>query len=324
MLIVLLIVLIVVVLLFVWDFSPKKIDWGVTFSQEYAQNELGLDWQKTYLAILDDLRVDHLRLSAYWNYNQPSPDTYNFSGLDWQVSEASKRGTKIILAVGRKLPRWPECHDPAWIKNLATEEVQQHQLQFIETVIKRYRGIPNITYWQVENEPFLKFFGECPPLDKNFLKKEIRLVKSLDSRPILITDSGELSTWLPAAFSGGKILGTTLYRVVYNPRFGYFHWFLPPSFYYFKALLVKTFSPTSKVIVAELQAESWHKQNTTLDKMSLEEHFASMSPRQFQKNISFARRAGFDEIYLWGVEWWYFLKEYRQYDFYWQAAKKLW
>ena len=49
-------------------------------------------------------------------------------------------------------------------------------------------------------------FGECPSWyykNDDFLKKEVALVKSLDpSRQIIISDSGEQSTWFGAAKVG--------------------------------------------------------------------------------------------------------------------------
>jgi len=41
-----------------------EIKYGVTFSQFFAQ-QMGLDWRKAYLAVLDDLKVKKLRLIAY-------------------------------------------------------------------------------------------------------------------------------------------------------------------------------------------------------------------------------------------------------------------
>ncbi|MFA5048007.1 MAG: beta-galactosidase [Patescibacteria group bacterium] len=318
------IIIVVVISSFFVSFNKPRIAWGVTFSQPYAQYELGLDWQKTYLAILDDLKVDHIRLSAYWNDIEIKKGVYDFTNLDWQINEANKRQVKIILAVGRRLPRWPECHDPNWVSSTPRIEVENRQLSFVEAVVKRYQNNPNIIYWQVENEPLLSTFGVCPQPDKNFFKKEIKLVKSLVNKPILVTDSGELSTWVPIALVGGDILGSTLYRVVHNSTIGYWHWFLPPAYYYLKAEGIKIISPVQKVIVAELQAEAWHKQYSNLSQMTLDEYFESMSLEQFKSNIKFTKRAGFDEAYLWGVEWWYFMKEKRSYDGYWQEAKTLW
>lgn len=306
------------------DFSQNDIGWGVTFSQYYAQEELGLDWRETYLAILDDLKVDHLRLSAYWNRIEPQQGKYNFSDLDWQINEAADRNVKIILAVGRKLPRWPECHDPGWITSLKEKDIREKQLSYIETVIKRYNHYPNIIVWQIENEPFLRMFGQCPPFDKNFLYQEIELSKSLTNKPIMVTDSGELNWWVEAAKTKADIVGTTLYRVVYNKYIGYIPYILPPAFYRSKGDLIAKLFETKEVIIAELQAEAWHVEGKTLKDMSQEETDQSLSLRQFKKNILFAQKSGAKSIYLWGVEWWYYLKKERQNDIFWQEAKKLW
>ncbi|MFA6421951.1 MAG: beta-galactosidase [Candidatus Buchananbacteria bacterium] len=322
--IVLIVILVLIAFVYILNFSPKKVAWGVTFSQQYAQDELGLDWNKTYIAILDDLKVDHIRLSAYWNGIEPAKGNYDFTDLDWQINEASKRNVKIILAVGRRLPRWPECHDPNWIKNMDIEDVQARQLEYVERVVRRYDGNKNIVYWQVENEPYLKYFGQCPPLDKKFFKKEISLVKTISQKKILVTDSGELSLWFPAANSGADVLGTTLYRVVYNKTFGYWKWFLPASFYWMKSVSVEKFTPIDDTIVAELQGEAWHKAGENLSLMSMQDSFESMSIDQFKENIKFAKKAGFNETYLWGVEWWYMMKEKNSYDGYWSEARKLW
>lgn len=324
LLITLLLIVMVIIAVYLLDFSKPKVSWGVTFSPEYAQNELGLDWKKTYLAILDDLKVDHLRLSAYWNWVEGEKDKFYYDDLDWQINEASKRNIKIILAVGRRLPRWPECHDPSWLASSSQSEIEARQLAFVENIVKRYDSNPNIIYWQIENEPFLKFFGKCPSLNRELLEKEIKFVKLFSSKPLLITDSGELSSWFPAGSSGADLLGTTLYRVVYNPRFGYFRWFLPPAFYSAKVKLLETFTPIKKVIVAELQAEAWHKEDKMLAEMTNQEAFESMDIKQFKSNINFSRRAGFSESYLWGVEWWYFLKEQKGDASFWEEAKKLW
>jgi len=301
----------------------RPMNWGVTFSPLYAQNELGVDWRAAYTAILDDLKVSRIRLSAYWNQIEAAEGKYDFADLDWQISEAGKRNVKIILAVGRRLPRWPECHDPLWVRNRNSIEVDERQLKYVEAVAKRYAGNKNIIYFQVENEPYLSTFGICPPANTELLKDEIKAVKKITGKPILVTDSGELSTWWPISRSGGDVLGTTLYRVVYNPYIGYFRWFTPPFFYWARVQLLQQFTPIKKVIVAELQAESWHKADQNLAQMTQAELNESMSLEQFKRNIKFTRQSGFDEAYLWGVEWWYVMK-LKNNPAYWNEAKKLW
>jgi len=317
------IVVLLITSLYFLSFS-RPMNWGVTFSSAYAKDELGLDWKEVYLALLDDLRVDHLRLPAYWNQIEKVKGQYDFSYLDWQIDEAVKRNVKIVLVVGRRLPRWPECHDPSWISGMNPVEVDQKLMEFVGTVTRRYAGNKQIIYFQVENEPYLTTFGICPKPDTSVLKEEIELVKKLTGKPVLVTDSGELSTWWPISHSGGDILGTTLYRVVYNPTVGYFRWFTPPFFYWARVQLIEKISPLKRVIVAELQAESWHKAGENLATMTPAELNLSMSINQFRENISFTRRAGFDEAYLWGVEWWYLMKSQKNDPSYWNEAKKLW
>jgi hypothetical protein len=47
-----------------------------------------------------------------------------------------------------------------------------------------------------------------------------------------------------------------------------------------------------------------------------------MSTQMFDEIISFANKTGFDEQYLWGVEWWYFMMT-KDHPEYWQKAQKL-
>jgi len=44
---------------------------------------------------------------------------------------------------------------------------------------------------------------------------------------------------------------------------------------------------------------------------------------KFKGIIDYAQRTGFEEAYLWGVEWWYWKKEHGN-NALWQEAKKLW
>ena len=109
-----LLVVIVVVWLLSLDFTKDQARdplYGVSFSRFHA-DELGLDWKETYLALLNDMGVKHFRFSAHWPLTEPNRDKYNFSELDFQISEAKNRGASVILAVGRRLPGWPECHVP--------------------------------------------------------------------------------------------------------------------------------------------------------------------------------------------------------------------
>ncbi|MDO8581552.1 MAG: beta-galactosidase, partial [bacterium] len=302
------------------DYSNgREPTWGVTFSKAQAQY-LGLDWKQAYLAMFDDLGVRAVRLSAYWNEIEREQGKYDFTALDWQVAEATKRNVRIILAVGRRLPRWPECHDPSWLKNEEGDVAEQKLSAFITAVVERYKKNTLIAMWQVENEYFLSLFGECPKGTKESFAKEVALVRSLDARQILVTDSGELSTWRkPAPF--GDYLGTTMYRVVWNKSIGYWRYtyIFPPVFYRWKALLVG--KSIDHMIGAELQAEPWAPDG--LLALAPGEYKKSLDVKQFFANVDFARRTGISEQYLWGVEYWYWLKETQNDAMLWDAARTL-
>ncbi|OGL59669.1 hypothetical protein A3E96_03845 [Candidatus Uhrbacteria bacterium RIFCSPHIGHO2_12_FULL_46_13] len=292
--------------------------YGVSFSSKQAR-ALQLNSEEAYLAILDDLEVKSVRLAAYWDIIETSPGQFDFSELDWQIDEAGRRNVTALLAVGRKLPRWPECFMPDWARDLAPPQQNKHLLQMLRVVIERYRHREAVVAWQLENEPFVGWFGQCPKLDRTLLQEELNLVRSLSPKPVVITDSGELSTWRRTARFADRF-GTTMYRVTWNPYYGYGFYPLPASLYRLKARLWGL-NP-SDVSITELQAEPWPP-GKPLVEVSLDEQFRSMDFDRFQKNITFARATGFGEVYLWGAEWWYWMKTTQNHPEFWEEAKKL-
>ncbi|NQT49775.1 hypothetical protein HQ571_03730 [Candidatus Kuenenbacteria bacterium] len=318
-LIVLFIIVVIIIsagtVLYFKSFAQDDFKLGVNFSKSYAQY-LGLNWQDTYFAILDDLNVKDVRVAAPWNEIEPVKNYWTFAALDWQVEQAQKRNVGLTLVLGRRTPHWPECHDPVWLKDLPEELVVERQLIMMQKVIERYKNYDNIKIWQVENEPLLNVFGVCPPGDINLLRKEVSFVKTLDDRPVLTTDSGELGLWMVAS-SASDLFGTTMYRVTYNENVGYFYYHLPPAFYRFKAWLVGL--DPDKVFVSELQAEPWAPQG--LLSTSLEEQKKSMDAERLINHVKYAERTGFSGAYLWGAEWWYWLDEVKNDPSLWDTAK---
>ncbi len=319
---IILLILIILIAFFFLGGAPEADDiaWGITFSQKYA-SDLDLEWKETYIALLDELGAKKVRIATYWDLIEPEKGVYDFDDLDWQMEEAAKRGVEVILAIGMKTPRWPECHIPGWAEDIGKEEQQERIMLLLEEVIPRYKNDPIISYWQIENEPFLDF-GVCPWYDKEFFSKEVEKARSLDSdTPILVTESGELSLW----FSGariGDVVGTTMYRQTWWHRAGgfYFKYPIPAVHYYRKALLIRHFFGKN-VIVVELQGEPWGPVPTFV--LDLEEQEKSMNPDIFRANINYAKRTGLDEFYFWGAEWWYWMKVHHQQPEIWEEAKEL-
>ena len=296
--------------------SPRV--WGVTFSHTHATT-LGLEWRQVFEEILDELGVRHLRLPIYWSEVARTKGSWDFDVYDYQIARAEEFGAKVILAIGRKTPRWPECNEPAWVRDISASEQQAEILRYIEVVVERYRGSSAVVAWQVENEPFLPF-GECPPLDVEFFDSEIALVRKLDSgHPVVITDSGELSMWVRAA-KRADIFGTTMYRTIYNKRVGQFTYPLPPNFFRAKRTFTEKIVGHKQMVVIELQAEPWGP--APVNQMSAQESALSMDFDKFRGVINYASQSGFDEFYLWGVEWWYWQKSLGNKDI-WEHAKTL-
>ncbi len=304
--VVVLAVLVIAVLWLAYKPVPDQISYGMSFNTPYAR-ELGLDWQETYDAIIDELGVRKFRLAAHWPMIEPTDGVWNFTELDYQVQRAEEVGATVILAVGRRLPRWPECHIPDWVASQPWEDQKRQQIDYMTAVVERYKDSPAIIYWQVENEPFLSLFAfeHCGPLDEAFLAEEIALVKSLDgTRPILVTDSGNLGTWA-GAYRHGDAFGTSVYVHFWNPELGQFRTILPPWFYRVKEGLMTVLYGEKPTFLIELSAEPWLVAPVT--EVPLKVQYSRMNVDKFNDILSYAAGTRYPEQYLWGAEWWYWL-----------------
>jgi len=146
-------------------------------------------------------------------------------------------------------------------------------------------------------------------------------VRSLDStRPIIVSDSGEWSFWIEAA-KLGDIVGTTIYKKAWLSDIKtYISYPFPPVFYWRKSQIIKKIF-NKDIICVELQAEPWCPNR--LYNCSFEEQDKTMNLELFNKNIEFAKNTGLSKFYLWGSEWWFWLKETHNDVEMWEQARKL-
>ncbi len=285
---------------------PEKIIYGMSFNTMYAE-ELGLDWRESYDAIIDDLGVRNLRLAAHWPMVEPEPGVYNFEELDYQIRKAESVGAEVILAVGRRLPRWPECHVPGWLGELSVADAKEAQLNYMKAVVERYKDNLAVKYWQVENEPFLEVFAfeYCGKLDIDFLDREISFVKEIDpTRPVIVTDSGNLGLWY-GAYKRGDIFGTSVYVHFWNPDLGQFRTVLPPAVYRIKEKVLSVVYGKKPTFLIELSAEPWLI--APIATVPLETQFSRMDLAKFEDILDYAKKTRYERQYLWGAEWWYWL-----------------
>ncbi|MBI2990190.1 MAG: beta-galactosidase [Candidatus Magasanikbacteria bacterium] len=316
------VLLFIVLWLIFWLFSHKRfaVEYGISFNQNHA-SDLGLDWKKVYTESLNELRPKHLRVAAMWSDVEPVQGQFDFSNVDFMMDEAEKRGVKVLLVVGQKAPRWPECHVPGWFSGEG-ENSKENLLRYAEEVVKRYKNHPALESWQVENEPFIGFkFGACAFYDKTLVYDEIALLRSLDTfHKVVVTDSGELSTWRKAS-KAGDIFGTTVYRIVRTPGGMVFSYdWMPAGFYRLKARFWGR--GYEDFIVSELQAEPWFTDSNPMS-TSVEIQEKTMNPDRLRAHIDYVERIGANRAYFWGVEWWYFMKEERADSRYWDMIQEL-
>lgn len=297
------------------DYRPGF--FGVTFSKKFC-SELGLDWKSVYTAVLNDLEVKEIRLPVYWDDIEREEGVFDFSDYDYIFSEGKKHNVNFIANVGWRLPRWPECHAPEWTNGENLSVIQDRAILMLKEVIERYKEDPNITAWQLENEPFFNAFGVCPPSDDEFFNRELELVRKLDDRPVIISATGELSFWTKEA-NLADIFGSTLYRVVWGPWTGYVRYPIPAWFYRLKARLAGV--PRGKAVIIELQAEPWVPYGS-MAYLPEQEARKSFNIEQFKANLQYAINVDFDKAYLWGVEWWYWQYQHENPD-YWVLARAL-
>ncbi len=315
--------------LFLWFHTSEADDyttWGVNFSESQAEY-LGLDAKEVYSAIIHDLGVKYIKLHINWNATEVSQNVYDFSSLDYQVQEAEKNDVKLILVVGMKTGRWPECHVPDWFEDVPEAERKDEILRYVRALTYRYKDSEAVEYWQIENEPFLEF-GTCPEWYYNYgtslVTEEIAAVRAIDSsRKIIVSESGELSNWTTAA-KHADIVGVTMYRSTWNGAEETFgvnpYTFLAPQFYSAKAAYIQHVynKPTISI---ELQAEPWTAK--PLKESKLEVQAQSMNVELFKENIEFAKQAGLGAYYFWGAEWWYWMKTKHDQPEIWNAASEL-
>ncbi len=288
----------------VWAEVPAKQSLGVTFSSMHAR-ELGLDPREAFTALLDDIGVRQFRIPVYWSDAEPKEGEFHWDETDWMMGEAEKRGAKVTLAIGMKVPRWPECFVPDWAER-GDESTRSAALEaFLGGVVARYRNSPALVRWQVENEPLFDF-GVCPKPDASEWRREVALVRDADRQhSVLTTVSGELEAWLPVAGPADD-LGISLYRTTWSPVFGYFHYPIPAWVYRVRALAVRPF--VDSVTISELQAEPWFGE--PIANHTAAEWSTYFTPRDLAGNVAFAARTGISETNLWGAEWWFWLKKH--------------
>lgn len=286
--------------------AGQPYEMGVSFIPDYASS-LGVDPQANMDALLS-IGVRHFRLVSYWSDMEPSPGQYDFSQLDWQFQKAEAAHAKIVLAVGLRQPRWPECHAPAWVDTSQSSDTWQPQLMhFMTEVVNRYKTSPALEKYQLENEYFLQGFGTCTNMSRQRLVAEYNLVKNLDPAHAIVVGRSNNAIGFPTGKPTPDEWSISIYKRVWDA--GVTHRYLEypfPSWYYAFLAGTQLLFWGRDMMIGELQAEPWPPHQQTIQDTSLNEQNKSFNAKRFQARVDYARGTGMHEIYLWGAEYWYY------------------
>lgn len=307
---------------YVHKHSDEPLRLGATFIADYARS-YGLDPDDTLRAILGDLNMKQVRLVSYWEDIEGTKGQYDFSWLDKQFAIANQYHAKVSLAIGLRQPRWPECHQPKWVANEPENQWKPQLYKFMGAVIDRYKNNPALDSYQLENEYFMKVFGLCLNFSRDRLVEEYNLVKAHDSQhPVIISRS---NNWvgIPVRAPTPDKFGISVYKRVWDTTVThrYFEYPLPPWFYAALAGSEEIYSGRDMVI-HELQAEPWPPPGRDVVNTPLDEQFKSMDADRLAKRIRYGEDTGMREIYMWGAEWWYWLKVKKHDPSVWNVVKQ--
>ena len=294
---------------------------GTTFVPKYARY-FGLDPRDTLNAMFSDLGIRDMRLVSYWSEIESSPGTYNFDELDWQFDMAKQYGARVNLAIGLRQPRWPECHMPEWALIQPKSQWEPALMTFIEAVVNRYKDNPQLASYQLENEYFLKVFGECKDFDRNRLVNEFNLVRRLDPKHKLVISMSNNAIGTPIGQPVPDEWAISVYKRVWdkNVTKRYFEYPIPAWYYAFRAGFTEI-TRGHNSFIHELQTEAWPSADQGIKDVSIEEQDKSLDAPRLATRIEYGKATGMRQVDLWGVEWWYWRKVIKNDPSLWNVGK---
>lgn len=282
---------------------------GTTFSSFHA-SKLHLP-SSDVLSELLNFHFDLIRIGSYWSAYEKVENSFDYSELDHIVSKCQKNNQKIILTVGAKSPRWPEFHIPQWAMDKINhqskithpfhsplENISDEIMRSVKHTVSHFKKYDCIQAWQVENEPLDPSGPNNWTIPLSLLEREIEIVKSIDTRPVIINVWGntlserKLLSKIP---SSADSIGVDLYYLV--PDGNRDRYTAPKdSDVSINQQLQQLKKP---VFITELQAEPWENQHHTGDT-------PSMNPQILEDNIHrVSDHIDAEAIMLWGFEYWY-------------------
>ncbi len=310
---------------------PKeKVAYGFSFSPQIF-NSVGLNWQESYVRLLDEFNWQWVRISFYWNQMIDENGKLNLADLWFQINEAHKRGVKVVLVVGAKAPFHPEVYVPESLTQkfrfggiiTAQSETGQALLNVEKKLIPIIATSSAITYWQVENEPFAGPVNNWR-VDKSLLEEELRLIRELDleKRPVILTHPSPYPfdkdwQYLVDLLEAGDILAVNYFPKTRTPdiinlnlwgknlRLAWPAWINIPV--YIWGPFSPDFAKTARFVqkqgkslwIMEMQAEPY-----LTNFAQVKGKIFVFQPKDIIKSDLQIRKYQIENIGLWGAHWW--------------------
>lgn len=298
---------------------------GVSFSPRRAAAR-GLDWRRSFRRLLE-LDLDPVRLSAFWD----EVDEGGYRDLDWLLSEAAARRRTVVVTVGMKSQGWPEFYIPARLQPVArpnsdvakaSPALLEATLEFVGSTVERYRRLPAIAAWQIENEPLNPSGPRRWWIGPDAVRREIAAVREADpSRPLVLSVFAHFNRCLDVVSSRhgrrllwqraspeaealrllmpGDILGLDVYRRIGYRLFG-FHLVTRAARDWSRTAgrwRARAEAAGLRCWIMEAQAEPWEPGLPP-------GAFPSYRPDDLRLIVGRLRDEGFDTVLLWGAEHW--------------------
>lgn len=171
---------------------------GVSYSFEQAL-WYELDKRAGFTKLASSGQFDWIRVPFFWDQMTDSLGNLKIDDLIFAAQEADKYNVKLVVALGAKTPYYPEYHLPLSLDSKvkfgdvigANHPIAGDILAIDKKVVDALWAYPAVSYWQVENEPFLANFGNLK-IGFDLLAAEVQTVRNADPlrRPIILNSAG--------------------------------------------------------------------------------------------------------------------------------------
>ncbi len=298
--------------------------YGTSFSFEQA-GWYGLSPRQSFEEMLNNYKFDWIRVPYFWSGEAGLDD------LKYAAETAQKHHVKIVVSLGAKTPYYPEYHLPPDLSSklkfgqviTLQSAIAENILAEDKKVVEELSAYESISYWQVENEPFLGNVNGWK-IGKDLLSAEVSQVRLADPkhRSIILNSYGP-PTWdksyLPLfdLLKPGDIFAVNAYLksqgtyIVHKKFFGKeitidwprkFSWpvqswlFFSPNY---SGLKKETAAKGLGFWILEMQAEPYIRPDD--DKNSRDFAFKA---GDIVRGDDYLKSAGVDSIGLWGIHFW--------------------